>query len=389
MAAQASFAGVAFGLPALAPTLRSVYHLRLLELGVVLGAPSAGMLIGLIPWGLAADRFGERLVIAAGMAGAAGALAASAVVEPFPLLVACLVVAGTFGASANIASGRAVMHVFDADERGLALGIRQTAATIGTACAAATLPLLGNLRAAFFVLAATCASTAVAAALTVPSAGAARAQSTSYRPLHDRRLWRLCHGSALICAAQNCVNAFAVLFLHEHEQLSSASAGAALVAINVLGTVLRVAVGAVSDRSGRRLHPLVWLSAMFAVALVATALLVDAPRAVTVVAIVATGGLGLSWNGLSYAATAELAGAERSGAGIALQQTMLTASGASAPIAFGAILALTSSWRTSFALAAAAPVLGVWILSPLARSEAARHAAAERGAGAVSADTGP
>jgi hypothetical protein len=128
---------------------------------------------------------------------------------------------------------------------------------------------------------------------------------------------------------------------------------------------------------------------MFAVALVATALLVDAPRAVTVVAIVATGGLGLSWNGLSYAATAELAGAERSGAGIALQQTMLTASGASAPIAFGAILALTSSWRTSFALAAAAPVLGVWILSPLARSEAARHAAAERGAGAVSADTGP
>src|SRR5262249_31185074 len=53
---------------------------------------------------------------------------------------ALLTLAGMAGASVSAASGRAVMGWFAADERGFALGIRQTAVPLGWAIAALALP---------------------------------------------------------------------------------------------------------------------------------------------------------------------------------------------------------------------------------------------------------
>src|SRR2546425_13289487 len=69
--AQASFSASSVGLPALSPTLKSEYELSLTQTGVVLAAVGAGMLFTLLPWGLVADRGGERRGISAGAAGAA------------------------------------------------------------------------------------------------------------------------------------------------------------------------------------------------------------------------------------------------------------------------------------------------------------------------------
>src|SRR5207302_10991272 len=76
--AQASFSASSVGLPALGPVLKSHYGLTLSETGVVLAAIGIGMLFTLLPWGLVADRFDERWVIAAGLVGAGAALAAAA-----------------------------------------------------------------------------------------------------------------------------------------------------------------------------------------------------------------------------------------------------------------------------------------------------------------------
>ena len=141
-AAQSSFSAVSVGLPALAPALRSHYRLSLGETGVVLGAAGIGMLLTLLPWGLLADRIGERAVIAVGLVAAGGALAATAMTKTYGPLVGLLIVTGALGASVNAASGRAVMGWFAAEERGLALGIRQSAVPIGAAIAAGTLPWL-------------------------------------------------------------------------------------------------------------------------------------------------------------------------------------------------------------------------------------------------------
>jgi len=165
--AQTSFAAVSVGLAALAPALRSHYRLSLGETGVVLGAVSIGMLPTLLPWGLLADRFSERAVIALGLGGGGLAVAAAGTTHSFAAVTGWLIVAGALGASVNAASGRAVMGWFGVQELGLALGIRQTAIPIGGAAAAAGLPWLasaGGTRLAFLVLGCGCVGGALVAA---------------------------------------------------------------------------------------------------------------------------------------------------------------------------------------------------------------------------------
>jgi len=53
----------------MAPFLRQRYHLSLGETGVLISASLAGSVVSLVPWGYATDRFGERLVLLAGVGG--------------------------------------------------------------------------------------------------------------------------------------------------------------------------------------------------------------------------------------------------------------------------------------------------------------------------------
>ena len=162
-AAQASFSVVLIGMSALAPALQDRYDLGVAGVGVVLAAASSGMTFSLLPWGIASDRMGERLAIALGLGGAAAALVAAAFAPSVGVLVASLALAGLAGASVNAASGRAVMHWFGAEERGLALGIRQAAIPIGGAAGAVALPALG-LRAGFLAMAGGCLGAALGGA---------------------------------------------------------------------------------------------------------------------------------------------------------------------------------------------------------------------------------
>nr|MDQ3823183.1 MFS transporter [Actinomycetota bacterium] len=74
--------------------------------------------------------------------------------------------------------------------------------------------------------------------------------------------------------------------------------------------------------------------------------------------------LGLSWNGLSFTAAAELAGRARSGAAIGFQQTALAVSYTVAAIGFAAVVDATS-WRVGFALSAVCPLVGSGVLGRL------------------------
>ena len=126
------------------PRARDEYGLSLTEVGVVLAAQWIGTTVTLLPWGLLADRIGERLVLAIGLTLCGALLLGLALVPPFPVLVALLIAGGAAGASVNSASGRAVMQWFDAGERGLALGIRQTAIPLGGVTTSLVLPTWGS-----------------------------------------------------------------------------------------------------------------------------------------------------------------------------------------------------------------------------------------------------
>jgi MFS family permease len=368
--ATASAAALFIGLPVLTPTLREEYSLSLGEIGVILGAAWVGTTLTLLPWGLAADRFGERIVLAVGLAGCGGFLVGAALAPTATVLVVFLALAGASGASVNSSSGRAVMHWFGPEERGLALGVRQTAIPVGGFVGALVLPVIahaGGSSAAFLFLALLCAAGAVVGAVVLRdrAAVAEEPEVTSIgQTLVDRRLWRLSLGSGLYLYAQLAVIGFAVLFLHDEHDLSEGRAALVIAASQVVAAVLRIAAGRWSDVVRSRVEPLLTVGLAISAAVAITAAFTRGPLWLLVPAIALAGGLSMAWNGLSFTAAAELVGPVRSGSAIGLQQTVLAAVGVVSPVLFAASVSRTS-WMAAFGVAALVPLLGVWALRPL------------------------
>src|SRR6266542_5524082 len=88
--AAAGYAAVPLGLAAIAPELASSYDLSIEQVGLLFGLSALGQVFLLLPWGLAADRFGERLVIGIGLAATAAALAAATATDRFATLLVVL-----------------------------------------------------------------------------------------------------------------------------------------------------------------------------------------------------------------------------------------------------------------------------------------------------------
>jgi sugar phosphate permease len=367
--ASTSLAAVQIGIGAMAPELREHYGLSIGQIGVVLGATTAGMTVTLLAWGIVSDRIGERLAIVIGLVSSAMALGMAARANGFTALVVALALTGALGASVNSASGRAVMHWFAPDERGLALGIRQAAIPLGGFAGALALPAIvsrWSVHAAFAALAVNSIVWAILAGLVLRERHVDEEIAQELvSPLRDLRMWVLCSASGLVLAGQLAITAFVVLFLHDARGLSTAHAALVLAAVQVGGAIVRVVVGRLSDRERRRIPLFIRLSAALAVAVAAAAVLVHGPLLVLVPVLVVAGVLGMSWNGLSFAAAAEAAGARRSGAAIGFQQTVLGIGGIAIPIAFTALVA-GQSWRAAFLASAACSFAGAVLLRPLA-----------------------
>ncbi|HET9460595.1 MAG TPA: MFS transporter [Gaiellaceae bacterium] len=366
--AQASFSASTVGLGVMAPVLREEYGLSLTQVGALLSAAWVGACVTLLPWGLAADRYGERLVLTLGLAGSAVCLVGAAYAGSFEVLFGLLLVAGAAGASVNSASGRAVMFWFSPSERGLALGIRQTAVPLGALLVALVVPPLttgGDSRPAFLFLAALSAVGAAAGGLILRDRADHELEVESVaRTLRDRRIWRLSVVSGLYVYSQVAILGFGVLFLHDEHGLDDADAALVIAVALILGAASRIGAGRWSDVVESRIRPLRQLGIAIAAAFLITAALAEGPLALLVAIVVIAGGLSMAWNGLTFTAVAEIAGAARSGAAIGLQQTVLSAAGMVGPLVFAETVAV-GSWALAFAFAATLPVIGWFALRQL------------------------
>jgi Major Facilitator Superfamily len=125
--ATAALSAVQGGLPALGPAIQETFELSLVEVTAVFTAFALGTVVTLLAWGALSDRAGERWVIAGGLGAGSLGLALAASADGYAAFLAAVLVAGVLDSSAISASGRAVFGWFPRDERGLALGLRQTA----------------------------------------------------------------------------------------------------------------------------------------------------------------------------------------------------------------------------------------------------------------------
>jgi MFS family permease len=356
--AQGTNAAVFLGLPALTPQLRAHFDLTLPQVGLLIGAVNLGTVLTLVTWGALADRRGERLVMTIGGVGAAAFLALAAT-DHVLLAGAALLGAGVFGASTNAASGRAVMSWFTRDNRGLAMGIRQTTTPLGAAAAAVVLPVVAagaGVPAAFLALSAFTALVTIAVATFIREPpNAVRATTGRGVVLRDRALIRLSTASGLLVVPQFTAAALMVELLHEHRGLARGAAAALFATAQVLGGAGRLGAGVWSDRAGSRVGPLRTITVLITTGFLLSTVLLEAPVWLLATVLVPTAALALCWNGVAITAAVELAPEGSSGTALGMQNSANYLSATITPALAGWV-AVTVSWRAALLLAAAAAV---------------------------------
>ncbi|KVH40632.1 MFS transporter [Burkholderia cepacia] len=381
VAANMSFSAAAAGIPTTAVWMRSAYHLDNGALGLVLGALGFGVALSELPWGIAADRFGDRRVLLTGLVATAAMLALMVctivpnahAVPPLARVVVAMCCVGLLGGSVNGSSGRAVMRWFGERERGLAMSIRQTAVPLGGGVGAALLPSLAShlgFAAVFGALMLLCAGSAVltwrwlheppaepAAAHGAAHRPAARPQPArlAHGPLASARVWRIVLGIGLLCAPQFAVLTFATVFLHDFGRLGLAGISAAMVVLQLGAMVMRVWSGRHTDRHGNRrayLRGSVLVAAgSFTLLAAATAGSPHVPLAAIVAILVFAGVCVSAWHGVAYTELATLAGANHAGTALGMANTVVYLGLFATPLAIPPLLAV-SSWSVVWLAAA-------------------------------------
>ncbi|WP_326637175.1 MFS transporter [Nonomuraea fuscirosea] len=356
-----------FGLPVVMPEILRHFNVSLPMGGLIGNAPALGILCTLVAWGALADRYGERLVLGAGVGLAAVIFAAVAFVEDTWAVIGLLALAGAAGSAAMVGGGRIVLRWFRPPERGLAMGVRQVSFTLGMAVAAFALPPMAQAYGLTGVLLLCSGASLVAAVLAalflaepphqIGAAGAARARS----PYRQPALWRVHATSALHVVPQVVVSTYGVDCLVRLYGWDAVAAGRLFGVAAIGGAVVRVAVGRWSDRTGLRMRPLLlltlWCLAVLALLVAGTYTGTALGPAMVAVASVTT----VAGNGLAYLSAGELAGPGWAGKVLGTHNTVQNSvSLAVTPLA-GALILSTGYWA-GFAAGAAAALLSLPVI---------------------------
>jgi sugar phosphate permease len=372
--ATAAIAAVQGGLPAVSPAIQEAFDLTLVQVTAVFTAFAVGTVITLLAWGVASDARGERAIIAAGLGGGSLALFAAASSHGYVALLVWMALAGMLGSAGIAASGRAVFGWFPRDERGLALGIRQTAVPAGAAIASFTLPPLAagaGVHAPLYALAGAMLVAAVAAAIWLRDGPRAEsAAPAAPDAARDPRIWRLSAASSLMIVGQVGLTSLLVLYLYTERDWSAAHAALALGAVQVGAAVARVSAGRWSDLRDERIEPFRRLATVAGVLLLAASL--GGPGPVAVPLLMAGGVAAMSWNGLSFTAAAEISGRRQAGKAMGIQNTAMRLVAAGVPVGLGA-LASAVSWHAVFFVMGVTPLIARALLGPLVADERQRR----------------
>jgi len=345
----------------LIPLLHLDRGVPLAQAGLLAAAPSLGMVMALVAWGAAADRYGERWVIAGGLALTAGFAFAAAAVSGYLGLGVLFVLGGAAAASTSAASGRVVIGWFPRSRRGLAMGIRQISQPLGVAVAALAVPALASHLGIWAPLLLAGALTAVlAAACAVGIANPPRPPSApavdGQRPFNPYReslfLTRIHLLSALLVVPQFTLSTFGLIWLITGLHWNVTAAGAVIAAAQLVGALGRIAVGSASDRVGSRTRVLRWVAVSGVVVMLALAGCGGLHLAVaSAVVLIVASTVSVADNGLSFTSVAEAAGPSWSGKALGIQNTGQFIAASAVGPGIGALITVVG-YPVAFALVA-------------------------------------
>jgi MFS family permease len=356
------------GLSPLSPSLVEGFELTRLQVAFIVPSIYLGGLFFSLPGGRLADRFGVRTSFLGGLGLAAAGLATGAWSAGFSTFLLSLFVAGIGWSVVNPALGRAIIDLFPARERGIAMGIKQMGLTVGGFVAALVLPAVAaalGWRAAI----GTCAVVvALPVALTwrwlaplgsgepLPGgAGAATAGGSSWRWLRRPALLVFFVSGLVLGMVQAAVLSYLPLYAVQALGFDVIGAGLLVACSQAGGAVSRLALGAASDRwiAGRRS---LWLALTGAIGAVTFAIyatwLVTTPALAGVLAF-ATGVGAYGWVGIFFIVSAEVGGRRAAGLLSGVAFAAIVVGLLVGPAVFGVLLVRSDSYVVPWAVFAA------------------------------------
>lgn len=347
----------------LIPTLHTERGLDLATAGLLSAMPSFGLVVTLIAWGWLVDRVGERIVLTVGSALTAAFAFGAASVDSLWAVGAFLLLGGMAAASSNSASGRVVVGWFPPEQRGLAMGIRQTATPLGVGIGALVIPRLAEshgVSTALLFPALACVLAAIICAIGVldpprPPRAEAPPEHLANPYRGSSVLVRIHAVSVLLVIPQGFVWTFTLVWLMTDRGWSAASAGALVTVAQVLGAGGRIAAGRWSDVIGSRLRPIRYIAAAASVTMALLAVTDALGSPVSVALMVIASVVTVSDNGLAFTAIAEIAGPFWSGRALGTQNTSQHLATALGSPLFGALIGVVG-YPLAFAVCALFPV---------------------------------
>ncbi len=361
--AQAAAAVMMHGPAFLIPALHEQRGLRLAEAGVVAAAPTVGVMLTLVAWGLLTDRRGERLVLVSSLAATTVAGLVAVSVDGLVPLTAALLAGGAAAAGCSAASGRIVVGWFPPHRRGVAMGVRQMAQPVGVGVAAVGIAVVADAHGVAAALWVPTVATALAAAVVVVVVAdpprPSRRDGVADNPYRADPFLARVHGvSVLLVVPQFVVWTFALVWLVQDRHWSPAAAGTLVAVAQVVAAFGRIGAGQLSDVVGSRMRPLRWVAAAAAATMGLLGLAAGADAGVAVVLMVVATVLTVADNGLAFTAVAERAGPHWSGRALGVQNTAQFFASALVP-PLGGLAVAHAGYAATFGLAALFPVVAV------------------------------
>jgi len=355
------------GISPLSPSLVEGFGLTRLQVAFILPSIYVGGLFFSLPGGRLADRLGVRTSFLGGLALGAAGLAAAAWSPGFPTFLLSLFVAGIGWSVVNPALGRAIIDLFPARERGIAMGIKQMGLTLGGFVAALVLPAIAaalGWRAAIVTCGVVVALPVALTWRTLAPLGSGATPSSSDDVPAGSGSWQWLERPALVVffasglvfgMVQAAVLSYLPLYAVQALGLDAIGAGLLVACSQAGGAVSRLVLGAASDRwlPGRRSLWLALTGAIGAVIFAAYAVwFVTTPVLAGILAF-ASGVGAYGWVGIFFVVSAEVGGRRSAGLLSGVAFAAIVVGLLVGPAVFGLLLVRWDSYAVPWAVFAA------------------------------------
>jgi nitrate/nitrite transporter NarK len=227
------------------------------ESGALMSAYFTGYMVGQIPWGILADRYGSRRVMAVSVFGVSVATVLFGFGTDFLSLVVTRFLAGLLGAGVFVPSVRLIAGWYEARERGTALGLLNVGGSIGLIVVTWVSPLLAmsyGWRLSIIIQ----GMTGVASSLLIwffisdGVKGRGISGSAVISALRQRSFWILAVAQFIRLGSYYTFLAWLPLLLREDYGLDVLLVGTAMSLFNLAGMVSNPAGGLLADVVGEK-----------------------------------------------------------------------------------------------------------------------------------------